>query len=36
MFDHSWDFDSLSKMERQMKQILQNPGPLLGPFGFLG
>jgi hypothetical protein len=36
MFDHFWDFDSLSKMERQMKQRLQNLDPLLGPFWVFG
>jgi hypothetical protein len=32
MFDHFWDFDSLSKIELQMKQRLRNLDPLLGPF----
>jgi hypothetical protein len=32
IFDRFWDFDSLSKMERQTKWRLQNLGPRLGPF----
>jgi hypothetical protein len=30
MLDHFWDFDNLSKMERQTKRILRNLGTLLG------
>jgi hypothetical protein len=36
MFDQFWDFDSLSKMERQTKQRLRNLGPLLGLFLVFG
>jgi hypothetical protein len=36
MFDCFWDFDSLSKMERQTKQRSRDLGPLLGPFWVLG
>jgi hypothetical protein len=36
IFDHFWDFDSLSKMEHHMKKILQNLDPILGPFWVLG
>jgi hypothetical protein len=32
MFDHFWDFDNQSKMERQTKQRSWDLGPLLGPF----
>jgi hypothetical protein len=32
-FDLFWDFDSLSKTERKMKQRSQDLDPFLGPFG---
>jgi hypothetical protein len=30
--DLFWDFDSLSKMEHEMKQRLKDLSPFLGPF----
>ena len=34
--DLFWDFDSLSKMKRKMKQRSWDLGPFLGPFWDLG
>jgi hypothetical protein len=36
MFDHFWDFDNLSKMERQTKQRSRDLDPLLGPLWVFG
>jgi hypothetical protein len=35
-FDLFWDFNSLSKEERKMKQILRDLSPFLGTFWDLG
>jgi hypothetical protein len=35
-FDLFWEFDRFSKKEHKRKSILQDLGPFLGIFGFLG